>query len=94
EPRLHAMRQLSASMPLTPMTIKDGATGVDSKGKEKNVAVVIDRYSQIASEFESRMVAVFEEIFDPAVSFRQSDNDKNCKYCPFLQLCGRRPSDY
>lgn len=44
-------------------------------------------------EFLTRLGQLIDEIFDPAVSFKQTENTDNCKYCPFLDLCERQLAD-
>lgn len=50
---------------------------------------VIEDYRTLAPAFRERFVALVSEIFDPDVPFDQCDDNKNCKFCPFLDLCGR-----
>ncbi len=41
-------------------------------------------------EFEQNVLKpVFLELYDPGKPFRQTDNEENCRYCPFTILCGR-----
>lgn len=50
---------------------------------------VIDDCRTIEPEFRTRLTAMIEEIFSPDVPFDQAEDDKTCKFCPFLDLCGR-----
>lgn len=43
----------------------------------------------IGEPFRARLADMISEIFSPDTVFDQADNEKSCKYCPFLDLCGR-----
>ena len=53
------------------------------------------RYSQVwdarplLSEFESELSGLLREIFDPRVSFDQTDDVKKCRWCPYKGICHR-----
>lgn len=79
EPRIHPLRDLSAAKGIQELTINKRP---------------IFTYSDIRQEFKPHLYKLFEEIFDPDGTFEQTDDDNNCKYCPFLSLCGRSPKDY
>lgn len=79
EPRIHPMRDLSAAKGIQELTVNKRP---------------IFTYSDIRQEFKPLLYKLFEEIFDPNGTFEQTDDDSNCKYCPFLSLCGRNPKDY
>lgn len=40
-------------------------------------------------EFESLLNEKVEELFNKDIPFTQTENLKNCEYCPFKDLCGR-----
>ena len=47
-------------------------------------------YMDIHDEFESCLKDFMEnDMFNPKVPFRQTDDKEMCKYCPFAVLCGR-----
>lgn len=46
-------------------------------------------YSRIREEFNNGLQAILEEIFNPEISFIQTDNEQACRYCPFTGLCDR-----
>ena len=48
----------------------------------------------LLEEFNAEMSKVIEELFDLDVPFRQSETDKECKFCSFKQLCNRNPRQY
>jgi ATP-dependent helicase/nuclease subunit B len=42
----------------------------------------------IDQDFKEQLIKLFEEIFDPSISFQQNDL-KHCRYCNFKQICHR-----
>lgn len=50
----------------------------------------IERYSTVADEFEELLTATLDELFDPNIPFRQTDDEKMCKNCNFKGICRRR----
>ncbi len=38
---------------------------------------------------ESVLKPLLKELFDPSEPFRQTENEDNCRYCPFTVMCGR-----
>lgn len=44
------------------------------------------------TDFDARLRAMVDEIFDPEVPFDQTTYLDNCNYCPFRELCGRVPN--
>ncbi len=49
----------------------------------------VEDISVYMPEFRERLDALLEEIFDPFVSFTQTENPKNCEWCDFRELCER-----
>jgi hypothetical protein len=43
----------------------------------------------IKEEFEMELSYIIDEIFDPAIDFIQTPNEKTCLYCTFKNLCNR-----
>lgn len=41
------------------------------------------------SEFEERLKGLLEEIYDPALLFTQTAEEKNCLYCAYKNICRR-----
>jgi ATP-dependent helicase/nuclease subunit B len=39
--------------------------------------------------FEDILIGILQEMFDPQVPFDQTENVDTCKWCPFINLCGR-----
>jgi hypothetical protein len=44
---------------------------------------------ELLGEFEARLKKLLEEMFDPSIPFVQTENTKNCEYCPFRGICYR-----
>lgn len=50
---------------------------------------VIDKYTEVAADFERELSAVFEELFDYEKPFEQCENVDMCKYCDYKSICRR-----
>ncbi len=53
------------------------------------VKVEVADASELLGEFEVKLKALLEEIFNPAVSFQQTENTDTCTYCAFKNICYR-----
>lgn len=64
-------------------------TGIISLSSLKNgyIANTVTR-EEIVS-FESNLIQLMQEIFDPSIPFSQTDDDNNCQYCDFKTVCNR-----
>ena len=52
-------------------------------------------FPTLSYEFRPLLNQLFTRIFDPNEPFYQTDDVNNCKYCPFLSICGRTlPPDF
>ena len=40
-------------------------------------------------EFKDRLKTLLEELYDPAQTFKQTQNTENCRYCNFKNICYR-----
>lgn len=49
----------------------------------------INDLSILMPEFRQYFDALLEEIFNPDIPFTQTENVKNCEWCPFRELCNR-----
>lgn len=49
----------------------------------------IERYSDIADDFEDELNIVLEELFDSDIPFVQVDDEDACKYCDYKKICRR-----
>ena len=41
-------------------------------------------------EFMENLEAVVRRIFDPAIPFVKTDNERVCQYCDFKRICGKK----
>ena len=46
--------------------------------------------SDQCEEIEQNLINLLQEIFDPQKPFKQTDDPKNCSYCPFVEICGEK----
>ena len=49
----------------------------------------ITDFEVFLADFEKGLNKLLEEIFDPEVPFRQTDNENNCTYCKFRSICAK-----
>lgn len=49
----------------------------------------INDYHELNDAFLERLESVISEIFNPEITFSQTDNLKNCTYCKFKDFCRR-----
>ncbi len=47
----------------------------------------IDDFRPFAPAFTQALTGLLSELYDPAVSFTQTNDLKKCNYCPFVRLC-------
>ena len=50
---------------------------------------ILERYSSVAEEFEGELTAIFEDLFNPEIPFKQADDVATCKYCDYKKICRR-----
>jgi hypothetical protein len=43
----------------------------------------------MVEEFEQILLNLFRELFDPGMPFSRTGTEKNCRYCPYTNPCGR-----
>lgn len=55
---------------------------------------VMDDYRDFADEFRAGLFDMISEIFAPDIPFDQATDPKSCKFCPFLDLCGRTVPEF
>ena len=56
---------------------------------ENDEEISLERYSTVAEEFESELTAIFEDMFNPEVPFKQAEDVAACKYCDYKKICRR-----
>lgn len=47
----------------------------------------------LLEEFRDGFTRLIKEIFNPDIPFTQTEDDERCKYCAFLQICGRQKNN-
>ena len=52
-----------------------------------------DDFELSRKEVEQQMKQLIEQIFDPTIPFRQTENEKNCKFCKFIAICNKNIND-
>ncbi len=45
----------------------------------------------LMDEFAEVLADIFRELFDPEIPFTQTEDEKNCEKCPYVNICGREP---
>lgn len=75
-------------LPFREMAVNDSISPVTVESE------VVTDYHQVSREFRARLSALVAEIFDPDVPFNQAEDPRACKFCPFLNLCGRTVPEY
>lgn len=97
-PKKDAERQVlrlfdeDSGLPNRPMALE--LYNVPEIRKGEHVYPVIEKERQMShaaanDEFLSRLKAMLEEIFNPEVPFRPTENPENCDMCPFKMVCHR-----
>lgn len=51
--------------------------------------MLVERYDDVAEEFEKELDSILEELFDPKKPFCQVENVDACKYCDYKKICRR-----
>ena len=56
---------------------------------DKSTNKAIERYSDVAEEFEAQLNIALENLFDPEKPFTQVEDVEACKYCDYKKICRR-----
>jgi hypothetical protein len=56
---------------------------------DKSTGKMIEQYSSVADVFESELTTILDELFNPLVEFKQTEDVEACKYCDFNRICKR-----
>jgi CRISPR/Cas system-associated exonuclease Cas4 (RecB family) len=51
--------------------------------------VYVDDATPLLAEFEEGLKSLLTDIFDPAIPFDQTPDEKKCKLCPYREICSR-----
>ena len=55
----------------------------------KGLKSYIDDYNSVKDEYFQNLTNLINEIFDPSASFTQTEETRNCEYCPYRKICHR-----
>ncbi|MHB1180140.1 MAG: PD-(D/E)XK nuclease family protein, partial [Daejeonella sp.] len=71
-------------------TVKEfkGGTLFSTKGRT-SLKLIDENLADLKDQFEGRLKEKLNELFDPAIPFRQTTNTDACKYCAFKGICQR-----
>ena len=58
-------------------------------GPARQEKICIDNFALLEEEFRERLQKLLYEIYDPAIPFTQTEDEKRCSYCDFRNLCRR-----
>ncbi|MEQ8474025.1 MAG: PD-(D/E)XK nuclease family protein [Marinoscillum sp.] len=56
---------------------------------DKSHKTYVSEFRQYYAEFEEVLTGLLTEMYDPEVSFDQTDDLKKCGYCAYKDICGR-----
>ena len=73
-PALHIVKDIMSEGKINPITYKKSA---------------MPDFPALSAEFRPLLNKLFFEIFDPEMPFDQCENSDNCRFCPFVSMCGR-----
>jgi ATP-dependent helicase/nuclease subunit B len=47
---------------------------------------------ELVTQFEGILAGIFQDLFNLEVRFKQTEEEKNCQYCPYQGICSREAS--
>lgn len=59
------------------------------KQKENRSETVITNYDNISGEYMEKLAELVDEIYNREIPFSQTEELKNCDYCPYRKICHR-----
>ncbi|MDL2290209.1 PD-(D/E)XK nuclease family protein, partial [Paludibacteraceae bacterium OttesenSCG-928-F17] len=81
-------RQMTPSIYYVRDIFKDNFE-TELKYKPEKISELVLNFSDYEEEFCSRLTVCLEDIFNPDIPFRQTENTKPCEYCPYKIICNR-----
>ena len=57
--------------------------------KENRTEFSINDYNEVADEFSENLWQLISDIFNPEISFSQTEEAQDCKFCPYKKICHR-----
>ena len=67
----------------------DTYTPIIEMGAPRQPKIPVTDFSEYDLEFRYQLNALLQEIFNPAIPFTQTEDDKRCAYCDFRGICHR-----
>lgn len=67
----------------------DSYSPVIEIGESRKPKMPINNFAFFEDEFRERLQLLLEEIYNPEVSFNQTEETKKCAYCDFKSICKR-----
>ena len=61
----------------------------DYRIKNKETNTYVNDYNSIANIFTENINQLVSDIFNPDISFSQTQETRNCEYCPYKKICHR-----
>jgi len=80
------------SLPLTPGVYsvrKLFGDNFEFRILNKQSKLFIDDYKQVSDEFHEHLIQLIEKIVDHTEPFSQTEETRNCEYCPYRKICHR-----
>jgi CRISPR/Cas system-associated exonuclease Cas4 (RecB family) len=59
------------------------------KQKENRTETVINNYNLVVDEYSEKLNQLVSDIYNPDISFSQTEETRNCEYCEFRKICHR-----
>lgn len=89
----HALTLLYPDSPIKPAlwfvkTAKEAADFSISQQQNRKQTPV-DDFRLYQAEFNSGLIGLFSEVFDPSIPYTQTADLDKCRTCPFASICGR-----
>ena len=61
--------------------------------ENKSIDTYPSNFMDYKNEFQIHLYNLLSEIFNPDISFSQTEDDKRCGYCPYAEICHRTDGD-
>ena len=88
QPYIYSLREIMNSGRID--DLKVGPKRADPiTGKMSKSLPILSDYREINDEFMHLMSAKIERLFDRKIPFAQVENESNCRYCNFREICNR-----
>jgi len=77
--------------PNTPLKIE---AGIISFRLLKSPYIMLADHLNKPDKLNQDFQILISEIFDPTLSFAQTEDLQNCKYCPYINICSKKPDEH